>query len=446
MQLVLWLLGCGAVAFLLRRRPAAAALLVLAVWFTVPAAGNYLLTGQVNGALSLHGATWLIFAIVAVQLVTAPSVLADAVANHVYAVVILLMVLGSAILSTTVGNYGGGSVLLIDQIVAPALFFLFLVGSSALDPKLITRLRNGLLVLGSLVCVVGLAQWVTGSVLFYEDGFATRYWFNPEGSRWMGLLDQPLALSLAACVIAPLTLTLRWTWLQILLLGIFGAGVLVSQSRVGLAVMVGVVLFVIAANRKSVPARFGMVLVMGGLTAWALSTPLAEGLLDRLQDDNGSAEARGFAVTTFLSDWPQFLLTGHGINSSYQIAEEAGLGTSLESSFLMYGVDLGIFFSLLYFGLLLMLVLRGFRRTLPSGLAVAGLLAVIIPQTYSALATRSVAAVLLWTIMAMLVCQDAESRREAPVRGIVPTKRLDLWGVRRAPAVPAGAVTSRMLT
>ena len=275
MQLVLWLLGCAAVAVLLRRKPAGAALLVLALWFTVPAAGSYLLTGQENGVLSLHAATWLIFAVAAVQLATAPSVIGGAIARHIYVVVILLMVLGSAVLSSVFSEVADGTVILVDQIVAPALFFLFLVGSSEIDPKLISRLRNGLLVLGSLVCGVGLAQWLSGSVLFYEEGFATRYWFNPEGTRWMGLLDQPLALSLAACVIAPLTVRLRWAWLQVLLLSLFGAGVLVSQSRVGVMVMIGVVLFVVTASPRPVVARIAMVGVLGGLTVWALSSPLA---------------------------------------------------------------------------------------------------------------------------------------------------------------------------
>lgn len=437
MQLILWLLACVAAALLLRRRPAAAALLVLGIWFTVPAAGSYLLTGQDSGSLSLHAATWLIFAVVGVQLIAAPSVMAGAVATHIYVVVILLMVLGSAVLSTIFSKVDGGTVLLIDQIVAPALFFLFITGSSVLDPQLVVRLRNGLLALGALVCVVGLAQWVTGSVLFYEDGFATRYWFNPEGTRWMGLLDQPLALSMAACVIAPLTIRLRWAWLQVLLLVLLGAGVLVSQSRVGVMIMIAVVLFVILANPKPVMVRVGMAAVIGAITAWAVSSPLAEGLLERLQDDNGSAEARGFAISTFLSDWPQFLLTGHGVNSSYQIAEEAGLGTSLESSFLMYGVDLGIFFSLLYFGALLMLLLVSFRRTFSSGLAIAGLLAIVIPQTYSALATRSVAGILLWTVIAMVACENQRRRQDTEAVRVPASERLAAWGVRSVPAVPA---------
>ncbi|MDK1328468.1 hypothetical protein [Arthrobacter sp. zg-Y1143] len=405
MQLLPWILICVVAAVVLRRHPAAAALAVVGLWFTVPAAGSYLLTGQADGWLSIHAATWLIFAILVVQLAFEPHVLADAAARHIYAVVVLATVLGAAILSTAVNGEGEGGILLVDQIVAPVLFFLFVVGNAARDARVVPWLRNGLLALAAFVCLVALAQRVTGNVLFYEEGFQTRYWFNPEGPRWMGLLDQPLTLSLAACVAAPLTVTLRRVWQQVALLALFGAGILVSQSRVGLVVIAAVVLYVAAATRKPVAARVGLVGVLGALVVWALSGPLAEGLLHRLEDDNGSAAARTSAVLTVLKRWPEFLFEGQGISGSYRVAEQGGLGTSLENSFLMYGVDLGLFFSMLYFGLLAVLVLITFRRTLRSGLAVAGLLAIAIPQTYSGLATRSAAAILLWTVIALVVAE-----------------------------------------
>ncbi len=410
MHLLLWILACAVAALALRRHPAVAALAVVALWFTVPAAGSYLLTGQSDGWLSLHAATWLIFMILVFQVTFEPSVLADAAARHIYAVVVMGAVLASAILSTAVNGQGEGGVLLVDQILAPALFFLFVVGSAARDERVVPWLRNGLLALGALVCLVAVAQWLTGSVLFYEAGFRTRYWFNPEGPRWMGLLDQPLTLSLAACVVAPLTVSLRRLWLQVALLALFGAGVLVSQSRVGLIVLAAVILYVAVATRKPAAARVGLLGVLAALVVWALSGPLAEGLLNRLEDDNGSAAARTSAVLTVLKRWPEYLFEGQGVSGSYRVADQGGLGTSLENSFLMYGVDLGLFFSLLYFGLLTVLVLKNFRRTLPGGLAVAGLLAIAIPQTYSGLATRSAAAILLWTVVALIVAEGERSR------------------------------------
>ena len=416
MQLALWIAACAGVALLFRRRPVVPALLVLGLWFTVPAAGSYVLTGQPSGSGALHAATWLVLAAVTVQLIFRPRMLLDVAARHTVTTAVLCVVVIMAGLTTLLNTSGGGVMQLVDQVAVPALLFVLIVGGAAGDPRFVQRMRNGLLVLCAVVCLVALAQWQTGSVLFYEDGYAARYWFDPEGTRWMGTLDQPLTLSMAACVIAPLTVSLRSTWLQMLLLALFGAGVLVSQSRVGVAVMAGVVVFVVLASRKPVILKVLMLAVFGGLASLALYASLAEGLLERLGNDNGSAAARGSAFTSFLASWPDYLLTGLGVNSSYRVAEEANLGTSLESSFLMYAVDLGLVFTLLYFGLMLGLVVRNLWDTFSGGLAVAGLLAVAIPMTYSGLATRSAAATLLWTVVALAVAEGTRRRSLAHAR------------------------------
>ncbi|MGW9402462.1 O-antigen ligase family protein [Arthrobacter sp. NPDC055585] len=429
MQLIGWIGACLLLAVFLRRRPAIAAFAVLALWFAVPAVGSYLLTGQNSGAVSFHAASWLVFAVFAVQVLSAPTVLGDAIARHIYAVVAWAMVMAAAAASTQLAGSGGGMVLLMDQILTPGLFFLYIVANAARHPEMIRQLRNGLLLLGALVCLVALAQVVSGKVLFYESGFSTRYWFKPERGRWMGTLDQPLALSLAACVIAPLVAGLRRTWLQAVLLGLLSAGVLASQSRVGLAVMVIVVLYVLLGRRRGFFSTVALGAVLAAFAAWVISSPLAAGVLARLEDDTGSAQARALAMDAFLREWPDFLFTGGGINSSYRLAEEVGLGTSLENSFLMYAVDFGIFFSAIYFGLLLVLATRSLRFTFTSGYAVAALLAIAIPQTYSALATRSVAAILLWTVVALAVA-EGERRRTTAVPPQTAAERLRLWGVR----------------
>jgi hypothetical protein len=40
-------------------------------------------------------------------------------------------------------------------------------------------------------------------------------------------------------------------------------------------------------------------------------------------------------------------------------------------------------------------------------------MAVVIPQTYSSLATRSAAGILVWTVLAMLVAAAGEARKRA---------------------------------
>ena len=93
-------------------------------------------------------------------------------------------------------------VVLVDQIGAPVLFFLLLLSEAVRGGGLVVMLRSVLLALVALACAVAVAQWLTGRVLFYESGFKTQYWFARDFGRWMGTLDQQLALSVV--------ITVRW--------------------------------------------------------------------------------------------------------------------------------------------------------------------------------------------------------------------------------------------
>jgi hypothetical protein len=131
-----------------------------------------------------------------------------------------------------------------------------------------------------------------------------------------------------------------------------------------------------------------------------------------MADDTGSSEARAKALEYFLSRWSDFAVAGQGIGSSYRVAVQAGLQSSFENPTLMYGVDFGILFAVLYFGSMAVLVVRGFRTGNP-GLALAGIMALVIPQTYSSLATRSAGGIIVWTVLAMVVIATDEARARA---------------------------------
>lgn len=447
-QLILWILVCLAVALVLRNRPMMSVALAVSLWFLVPTIGGYVLTGQASGGLAFHPATWLVITTIAMQLIHNGSRLAEVLAEHLLVFLSLGVVVLVAVVTTRFGTYGGGMNLLVDQILVPSLLLLLVLEGA--DRSWVLRLRNLVILLTTVAVTVAIAQWIVKEPIFYAAGFEAQYWFNPKYDRWMGTLDQPLALSLAVCVVTPLLAGLRRWWVRLPLLALMFAGVLVSQSRLGLIIMIVGALYVVAMSTKSAAGRLvGMVVAAAAIVAAALS-PLAAGVLNRVQDDTGSTHARVLALDFFAREWPDFLLTGQGISSSYRIGSAAGLGTSLESAVLMYSIDIGIVFALLYFGTMIALLVTSRRWVTMPGIMLAGALAVIIPQTYSSLATRSVAGILVWIVIALAVADSSIARRAElalrPPRVI--TARRASWRPAQAPerrlprAVPLKAARS----
>ena len=426
-RLALWVVCCFGFAWLFRRRIRWAFAVVLGLWMLVPTVGSPLITGVDSGALSMHAASWLIFAVFTVRLLHDPVSLRRVLGREFFFFMVLALVVLAAFLASRSSPDGGGMVLLVDQILAPVLFFLILLSAALDDPDLVTALRTMLLTLVAATCVIALIQWLTHSVLFYEEGFLTQYWFNPETDRWMGTLDQPLALSLAICVAAPLVAGLKHNLLQALLLLLMITGVLVTQSRVGLFVVGFSVVAVVLFAKRRVWVKIVFLVVLSVATWFIVQSPLVAGVAERLEDDTGSAEARARALEYFVAHWSDYFIAGQGIGASYKVAVQGGLQTSFENPLVMYSIDFGILFALLYFGVMVYLVLKHAPRHHFRGLTLAGLLAVVVPQTYSSLATRSAAAILIWTVFAMLVMAGDEVVRQGQL----------LRAARRHPALPA---------
>lgn len=410
MQLALWIGLCLAAALMLRRHARVLIVLVIGLWILVPAVGAPVVTGVDAGPLGFHPATWLVLCAFAVRMLHDPWSVQQALARRFLLFLVLAVVLIAAFLASVSTSTAGGLVVLVDQILIPVLFFLFLLSEAFRGGGLVRTLRGSLLLFVALACVAAVLQWQAKDVLFYESGYSTQYWFERQSGRWMGTLDQPLALSLAVSVAAPLVAGLRHKVLQAALLVLMVVGSLITQSRVGIiAVAVSAVAAILLAQGR-VWVKAVMLAGVAGVGAAIVSSPLIDGVTARLADDSGSAQAREVALDYFLARWDDYLLGGGGIGTSFRLAFHAGLQSSLENPLLMYSVDIGIVAAGLYFGSMLVLVARsGFRLGYP-GLALAGVMALVIPQTYSSLATRSAAGILVWTVLAMVVIAGDERR------------------------------------
>ncbi len=435
MQLAVWVGTCLAASFLLRSHVRVLLAAVLVLWLLVPAVGSGLITGLTSGPLSIHAASWLVFSIAVTRLLSDPGSLQLALARHFLLFLILGIVFVAAFVSS-VAAANGGMVPLVDQIAAPILYFLLLLSAAVRFDGMVALFRTLLLVLVAVLCVIAVAQWHSGQVLFYRSGFLTQYWFGRDSGRWMATLDQPLAFSLVLSVAAPLVAGLRRLWLQAGLLGMMAVGVLISQSRVGLVAVAVAAVVTLALGRTRPAVKTGMFLVMAAGAAAIVTSPLFAGVAGRLADDTGSGQARGLALEYFLERWAEYAVVGEGIGSSYRVAVQAGLETSFENPILMYSIDFGIVFAAFYFGAMGLLVLRKLGAGNYPGLALAGFMAVVIPQTYSSLATRSAAGILIWTVLAMVVIATDEARfRAVAARAEGTRARADS---EADPALPAG--------
>jgi hypothetical protein len=180
-------------------------------------------------------------------------------------------------------------------------------------------------------------------------------------------------------------------------------GVVITQSRTGIVVATLMIAVVLGRSRTTATPKLVLYALLAGAATLVVASGIATGVSERFQDDTGSTGARVHAVEFFADTWQGYALVGGGFTSSYRVASGGGLETSLESSFLMYAVDIGLVFALVYFGAQALIVLRGTRGGGIPGLLLSGVVVVTLPHTFSGLAAGNATGALLWTVLAMIV-------------------------------------------
>jgi len=434
---IAWIGLCFLTAFLLRRRPLVLVVASVVIWAAIPSVAGELITRQPSGSMSFHPASWLILATAAVLVVLDTRGVIDEIGRRVFVYLALLLFLSVAFLATKTSASGSGLVLFIDVMLAPVLLFMITNVALARHPGGLLVLRNWVIGIAAVEGGFAFVQKLLGSVVLYRTFFQKQYWFDEiRFPRWMGTLDNPLTLSLLLCVAVPLVAGIRSVWLQVPLLAIMGLGAVATASRTGLGVVaLGIVYVVVTAKVRPV-AKVVAITVLGVAAYFLATSVLVQGVADRLQNDTGSSLARGAALDFFMSHVDRFFLTGGGIGSSYEIADLAGLSTSLESSILIYAVDVGVLFSLIYFGVQLVIALRSIGPSVCPGLTWAALVAVIVPQTYNALGARTIAGILVWLILAMAASMTSQRRLDNATSADA-TPLADLAPSQQQPAHPA---------
>ena len=413
-QLVVWLGVCAVLALALRRRPVHGVCLALLLWAAIPAVAAHHVTGHGVGPLAIHPATWLLLAQLVVGLATNPRPLTRTLAVHPQASV-ALAVFGAGVLATTALTGMNGLRLLGDQIVGPLALFWIVLAHASGYPRRLSLLRNTLITIAAFESVFAVVQFQAGRLLVYESDYATLPWFDPGTFiRWMGTTDSPLVLSLTVCVAAPLVVGLRSAGLRLAPIITMLLGVVTAQSRVGVAVMALLLSYLLFRARATWPARTLYAGLLTIATIVLLDSQLVEGISSRLTNDAGSTDARRRALRTFVDLAPDYLLSGRGLTSNYDIASEAGLRTSLESSVLMYALDVGVVLALLYFGCQVVMSLLSVRGSTMQGAPVAALVGCAVQHTFSAVGFSNLSGPLVWAVIALAVAASPRWWPRAP--------------------------------
>ena len=412
MQFVVWLVACGAAAFMLRRSPTAIAATVLVLWVLIPGVASHVVTGiPATSSIGFHPASWFAVMAVGMLAITRPRALSFELGRHFWYYLILALVSVEVVVLTRNGEDPAGLVTVVDEVIVPILLFLVVNAALTTDDGASRTLRTTLIGVTAFECVFACVQFAAHSVIVFESSYLTQYWFHPATwSRWMGTTDHPLNLSLLICAATPFLAGMKRPGWTIPLLALFGVGTLITQSRTGtIAFVIGAlyVLWRVALPRWSKVTTIGIALVSAAVVLPA--TALGAGILSRIANDTGSSDARASAVQFFSTQWQQYVASGDGLTAGYLVAARGGLITSFESSVVMYAVGIGILATAFYFGVQVVIVARNaWWQSRNRGLLVApgallsGVVMLILPQTYSALASPVLAGALLWFVMALV--------------------------------------------
>lgn len=401
-QLAAWLLLCLAIAWFLQDRVPYAVAVVIFLWSAVPALGGHHVIGISNNGVAFHPATWLIVCIFVVQLVMNPVPIGAAMARHYLVVLIaVIFALGALITSRLTGS--GGNRLLMDQIVGPFLLWWLIVAAGAKSRQMLVVVRGAILLAMAAQSILAIIQLALGQIIFYSSDYEKLVWFNPEVfNRWMGTADSPLVLSLGVCIAGALAVGLHRALLRFSFLGLFMVATVITQSRTGAAVMILIIVYAIVRSHMSLWARALASALVVGTGLYLAGSVIVEGLSARFANDTGSTDARVRALSYIFDHWSDFLFVGQGLISSYTVARNAGLETSLENSYLMYVIDTGVILATLWFGVQLGIVAR-YGAQVVRGLTLAAALGTLLQHTFSAAAFANMTGTLVWSTLGLLV-------------------------------------------
>jgi hypothetical protein len=335
---------------------------------------------------------------------------------------ILGLVVALAVLQTIAQGGGRLSVPLVNDMLAPMLLFVLIVGAATEKSAIAYYLKITILCLACLEAGYGILQrgvirgGGAGSIPF-ASSYSSQYWFVYL-DRPLGTLDHPLVLGMLLASSIPLTVMITRPVLQYPIALLLFLGTLAASARVAIIFAIIALPYLIFRPAPGWIARAWVAIPMGlGIIAISQSS-LGVSAKDRLYsfgESDNSTYFRLQAYSYFFRHWSEHIFTGGGVGSASMLGENGILGSSLENPMLIDVFELGLVCTLLFLVPQISAIVSGREGRRTGGVVIAAIGCFGISLTFNSTTVPSAAAPLLWTLLAL--CEMDRIRATNTPRG-----------------------------
>jgi len=355
----------------------------------------------------LHPSTYLFLCFVVVQMAFAPGTLGRVIRS---AGVWPQAVIGglAAVMMTDVGNPGSAGLLdtamfVLGMVWAPYYVFVFMRYSIRSTPSAGRVFLLTFALLAVTEAVISQIQVATGRPVVWESDFS-RIWLSGTVSELgaaIGTFGHGIQVGVFFAVTMPLLALVKSMLVRFAVAAALLVTVPLAYGRMGLILtLVGFVFLVIIGGRKVLRSVLFAAVVLVALLL-SIQGVAGEKLLQKFEDDNGSAALRVAAFDWFWEHTAEFFVGGYP--GSRDLKGVGTLGSSLENGYfimaLMFGILAAVAFLLFMVCLLIGQVDIRDRQSWP-GVGAAALVIVAI-NGYSSIGANSIDIHLFWFVLSM---------------------------------------------
>jgi hypothetical protein len=350
-----------------------------------------------------------------------------------FSLLMLSFVLILAILQTSTQGGGRLSVPLANNILAPVLLFVLIVGAATEKPAIAYQLKLTLLGLACIEAVYSIYQrgiirgGGAGGIPF-ASSYSSQYWFAYL-DRPLGTLDHPLVLGLLLASSIPLAAminraTVQYSVALLLLLGTLAAS---ARAAIIFAVIAVVYLVVKPAPRWMARAWVAAPMAAGLVAIWR--SPLGLSASERVGSIGAGDNSTYFrlqAYSYFFRHWSEHALTGGGVGSASLLGQNGTLGSSLENPILIDIFELGAVCTVFFLIPQISAIVSRSRGQRSGGVVLAAIGCLAISFTFNSTTVSSAAAPLLWTLLALCEIDRITVRRGLRTTANASTRDLSI--------------------
>jgi hypothetical protein len=313
-----------------------------------------------------------------------------------------MVAVGSIIISEPQSATGSAKGLVLNQIIAPYIFCVLVYNVSRQHESVhrnAGRLFASICVFESVIALAVKFNVIPQPYLSAHSAIDS--WIG-LGTRQSATLDHPLTLGLFLAAGIPMAAYFRSRITAYFAISVMIVGISLTQSRIAVVGALFGVAYLLTIGSKMLRGRIILLATLAAGYAFLITTGIIQGLLDRIQDDEGSSRERAQALHLFTDSWRDFKLSGVGMQLAKQYFLSHGLYSSGESAAICYAIGIGIPLTLFYFSLMVWMIGHGIRQGKSlSPASTAAIITLASIQFYSSISTESAAGMILWTTIGL---------------------------------------------